>query len=162
MEIKAGYVYHIDDSYFSKVNDPNLMKNKEDGEERPMYCCIVDSETSLLWMVPMSSKVEKYQEIANHSIEKYGESLGIVMGKFDGKESAFLLQNIFPVTSKYISHIHSRNNNPIPVSHNTMKEIDRRFSKIMVLLKKGIKVVFPDVRKIEKIMVDELRQEQIT
>ena len=161
MEIKPGYVYHIDDSYFDKVDDPNLMHNKENGNKRPTYCCILDSKTSLLWMVPMSTKAEKYQQIANRSIERYGESLGIVMGKFDGKESAFLLQNTFPVIPKYISHVHSRNGNPIPVSHNTMKEIEHNFSKIMGLLKKGKKVVFTDVKKIEKIMIDEHHQEQI-
>jgi hypothetical protein len=55
MLYKEGYVYHIKDEYFEKVNDDMLMQNKENGTYRPTFYCLKDAKTSLLWMVPLSS-----------------------------------------------------------------------------------------------------------
>lgn len=160
MEILPGYAYHIDDSYFEKIKDPNLMKNKEDGNCRPTYFCIKDPKTSLLWMIPMSSKLKKFKKLSERSIERYGESLGIVIGGFGEKDAVFLLQNLFVITPKYISHIHCKKGNPVPVSYNTQKQIEKNFYRIMELLNRGIKVVFTDVKKIEQIMLEELLEER--
>lgn len=84
MEYKEGYVYHIKDSYFDKVNDDKLMANKENGNFRPTFFCLKDNETGLLWVVPMSSKYDKYKAIGEKQTQRYGKSVGIVLG-----ESAF-------------------------------------------------------------------------
>ena len=60
MDYQKGYVYHIKDEYFTKANDPNLMQNKENGNYRPTFYCMRDEKTSLLWLVPLSSRVEKF------------------------------------------------------------------------------------------------------
>lgn len=40
MEHQQGYVYHIKEEYFKKVQDDKLMQNKEGGNLRPtFYCC---------------------------------------------------------------------------------------------------------------------------
>ena len=151
-----GYVYHIKDEYFVKVNDDKLMCNKENGQYRPTYFCIKDEKTSLLWVVPMSSQYEKYQKIAEKQIAKYGESLGIVLGEYDGKKAAFLIQNMFPITEKYLDHIHTRNGNSVPVKYSIQNTVKSHLQKARLLLSKGKKVVFPDVNKLEKIMIDEV------
>lgn len=161
MELLEGYVYHIKDEYFNKVEDPNLMKNKEDGNYRPTYYCMKDENTGLLWVVPMSTKVEKYQPIYDKQKARYGKSLTIVIGKYDGKEAAFLLQNMFPITTKYIDHIHTKNGNPVPV-HTVIQEIiNNNFKQLKQLIKLNKKVVFPDVKNIEEIMLLELGQETL-
>lgn len=63
MLYKEGYVYHIKDEYFEKVNDDMLMQNKENGTYRPTFYCLKDEKTSLLWMVPLSSRVDKFRAI---------------------------------------------------------------------------------------------------
>ena len=151
MNYKDGFVYHIKDSYFDKVNDDKLMKNKENGNYRPTYYCFKDNDSSLIWVVPMSTQVDKYRKIAQKSIDKYGESNGIYIDKFDGKENAFLIQNMFPITEKYISHIHTRNNNPVPVNINIKKEVKKRVNKALALLNRGIKIIFPDVNCVRQI-----------
>ena len=110
MIYQEGYVYHIKDEYFEKVQDGNLMQNKENGTYRPTFYCLRDEKTSLLWMVPLSSRVQKYKAIHDKQEQKYGRFLTIVLGEFDGKEAAFLLQNMFPVRDYYLDHIHTRNN----------------------------------------------------
>ena len=57
MQIQEGYVYHINDGYFEKVQDDKLMQNKENGTYRPTFFCMRDEKTSLLWMVPMSIRI---------------------------------------------------------------------------------------------------------
>lgn len=145
MIYQEGYVYHIKDEYFEKVQDSNLMQNKEGGTYRPTFYCLRDNKTSLLWMVPLSSRVEKFKAIHDKQMAKYGKCLTIVLGEFDGKEAAFLLQNMFPIRDYYLDHIHTRNNNPVPVKHSIHKEVTTRMKKIRQLHSRGKKVVFPDI-----------------
>ena len=70
MEIKTGYLYHIKDEFFEIYDDENLMTNYERGRKRLTYFTIKDGD--ILWFIPLSSKVEKYQKIINQKIEKYG------------------------------------------------------------------------------------------
>ena len=62
-DIKPGYVYHIKDSYFEVAQDDKLMRNHESGSYRPTYLCLKDEKTGLLWVIPMSNRVEKYQSV---------------------------------------------------------------------------------------------------
>lgn len=156
MEFKEGYVYHIKDSYFEKADDNKLMKNKENGNFRPTFYCLKDEKTSLLWVVPMSSKIEKYQKIVNKQTERYGKALGIYIGTFDGKSSAFLIQNMFPITDEYLDHIHTRNGNPVPVKESVKEEVKSRMQKARQLVSRGKKVVFPDIIRLEKLMIEEI------
>lgn len=156
MIYEKGYVYHIKDEYFEKVKDDKLMQNRENGTYRPTFYCLRDEKTSLLWMVPLSSRVEKFQEIYNKQIKRYGRCLTIVLGEFDGKKAAFLLQNMFPVTERYLDHIHTRNNNPVPVKHSIHKTISTNMKKIRQLHAHGKKIVFPDITRLETIMLSEL------
>ncbi len=137
MLYQEGYVYHIKDEYFEKVNDNMLMQNKENGTYRPTFYCLKDEKTSLLWMVPLSSRVDKFRAIHDKQAKKYGRCLTIVLGEFDGKSAAFLLQNMFPVTEYYLDHIHTRNNNPVPVKHSIHSEINTNMKRLRQLHKRG-------------------------
>ena len=161
MDYKSGYVYHIKDSYFEKVQDDKLMKNKEKGSFRPTFYCLKDNKTSLLWVVPLSSQVDKYQKIVDKQIEKYGNSLGIYIDDFDGKKNAFLLQNMFPITEEYLHHIHTRNGNPVPVKPSIQQEIKDRIQKIRNMTAHGRKVVFPDIVRLEHLMLEEVLQKKL-
>ena len=133
------------------------MQNKENGTYRPTFYCLKDEKTSLLWMVPLSSRVDKFRAIHDKQAEKYGRCLTIVLGEFDGKSAAFLLQNMFPVTEYYLDHIHTRNNNPVPVKHSIHSEINTNMKRLRQLHKRGSKVVFPDITRLEEIMLEELK-----
>ena len=71
MIYQEGYVYHIKDEYFEKVKDDKLMQNKENGAYRPTFYCLRDEKTGLFWMVPLSSRVNKFQAIYDKQVEKY-------------------------------------------------------------------------------------------
>ena len=96
---------------------------------------------------------KKFKAIHDKQVAKYGKCLTIVLGEFDGKEAAFLLQNMFPIRDFYLDHIHTRNNNPVPVKHSIHKEITTRMKKIRQLHSRGKKVVFPDIDRLEQIIL---------
>ena len=157
MIYQEGYVYHIKDEYFQKVQDNNLMQNKENGTYRPTFYCLQDEKTSLLWMVPLSTRVQKFKAIHDKQVRKYGRCLTIVLGEFDGKDAAFLLQNMFPIREYYLDHIHTRNNNPVPVKYSIHKEVSTNMKRLRQLHSRGKKVVFSDISRLEKIMLAELQ-----
>lgn len=44
MKVQTGYIYHIKDERFDKVNDKGLMINPENGHARPTYFTIKDND----------------------------------------------------------------------------------------------------------------------
>lgn len=71
MKVITGYLYHIKDEFFDKINAKNVMINHKNGHSRPSYLAIKDGK--ILWFIPLSSKIQKYQKIVNRKIKKYGE-----------------------------------------------------------------------------------------
>ena len=156
MIVQEGYFYHIKDDYFNLANDKKLMKNKEHGNSRPMYLCQCEKNSKILWFVPVSSKYNKYKNIKNKKEIKGKKCEGIVLGKFSNKPHAFLIQNAFPATEKYIDHIHTVSGVPIKIKRKLQKEIRKNFSKVKSKYFKFHKGIFPDVIKIKHLLVREI------
>ena len=84
------------------------MQNKESGTYRPTFYCLKDEKTSLLWMVPLSSWVDKFRAIHD-------------------KRKKYSIHNKINTNMKRLRQLHAR----------------------------GRKVVFPDITRLEKIMLEE-------
>ena len=140
MFLETGYVYHIKDGYFEFAKDEKLMKNHENGNTRPTYFCIKNTDSKVLWFIPMSSKVQEQK------IEKNGVCDTIVIGKYRRKDVVFLIQNIFPITEKYIDHIDTIRNQAVAVVEGTQKEITYKVNKIFKLKSKRNKLNFSRYR----------------
>ena len=153
MQLKPRFVYHIKDEYFHLANDSKLMRNHEGGACRPTYYCLLDEKTGLSWVVPMSRRVEKYQAIVQRDIDKRGRCIKIVIGDFAGRNVVFLLQNMFPILPEYIDHIHTVKQKEIPVNERLAKQIDQNFREVRRLHARGAKVVFPDIDRLEQLML---------
>ena len=153
---QAGYVYHIKDEYFTKAQDDMLMQNKEGGNYRPTYYALKDETTSLLWMIPMSAKYDKYKAIHDKQVQKYGQCLTIVLGEFADQSAAFLFQNMFPITSYYLDHIHTKSGNPLPVKHSIQQTIQTKIKQIFQIHARGRKIVFTDIDRLRNLMLDEI------
>ena len=155
MKVKTGYLYHIKDEFFDAVNDSKLMTNHERGKKRTTYFTIKDK--NILWFIPLSSKVEKYQKIINRKIEKYGFCNTIFIRKILGKDSVILFQNVFPTLEKYIDHVHTYNGVPAKVSSLLKEEILNNFKYLLKLKNRGINLIFVDIDKIKEKMLEELK-----
>lgn len=154
MFIQTGYIYHIKDDFFNKVNDSGLMTNHENGHTRPTYLTIKDGD--ILWFIPLSSKIAKYQALINQKIKKYGDCKSIMIREIAGKKTAILLQNAFPTLEKYIDHPHTINGNPIKVINSLEQEILNNFKYLISLKNSGINLFFANIDNIKKIMLNEL------
>ena len=155
MEIKTGYIYHIKDDFFDKINDKGLMINHENGKTRPTYFTIKDRD--ILWFIPLSSKVTKYQGIIDKKIRKYGTCKSIMIGEIANRKFAILIQNAFPTLEKYIDHPHMVDGKPLKVIDTLKEEILSDFKYLIELKKSGINLFFTDIDKIKKIMLEELK-----
>lgn len=155
MEIKTGYLYHIKDEYFDVVNDDSLMQNHERGKKRPTYFTIKDGD--ILWFIPISSKVDKYQRIINNKIEKYGFCNTIIIRKIADEDAAILLQNAFPTLEKYIDHVHTIDGVPFQVPTDLQHEIKSMFKNMLGLKKRGTNLFFTDIDRLKQKMQEELK-----
>ena len=153
MKIQSGYLYHIKDEFFEKVNDETLMKNHELGKKRPTYFTIKEKE--ILWFIPLSSKIDKYKKIIDKKIKKYGFCNTILIREIMGKKHAILLQNAFPILEKYIDHVHTINGVPIKVVDSIKDEILINFKKMLKLKLNGVNLFFTDIDKIKAILLEE-------
>ena len=155
MNVHSGRFYFIKDEFFEKIKDKELMVNKEKGHMRPCYYCFKDNrDNGLLWFIPVSSKLEKYKEIYDKKIRKYKRVDTIVFGYIYGKNSAFLIQNMFPTTIEYIKEKYFKQNKEVTINDDLEKELNIKANRVLELVKAGNKhLVFPDILNIEKILL---------
>ena len=161
MQINAGCFYFLKDTFFKIIDDPELMQNKENGHKRPCYYCFKSKEyTNIIWFIPVSTKINKYQKIYDYKIQKQIK-LGkkpsidtIVFGNVANTYSAFLIQNMFPVTEQYVKSQYIKNKVPIRLSNKLQKEIVDKATKVLNLYNYGMKnIIFPNIDKIlEKLL----------
>ena len=148
MKVRTGYIYHIKDEFFDKINDKGLMINHENGHARPTYFTIKDKD--ILWFIPLSSKVSKYQPIIDKKIKKYGSCRSIMIREIANKDSVILLQNAFPTLEKYIDHPHIIDGKPLKVSDTLKDEILDNFKYLLALKSQGTNLFFTDIDKIKE------------
>lgn len=158
--MEIGHFYYIDDKYFEDFPDMYLMKNKEtvNGKvhDRPCFYTFQDSSTGVYWMIPFSSQVSKFKKIYNSKMKKYKRCDTIVFGEVLGHEKAFLIQNMCPITLEYMKNEYFDTRAGIPVRVNGVldKELKEKASKVLALQRKGAKLIFPDVLKIESKLIN--------
>lgn len=138
------------------MNNEGLMINHENGKTRPTYFTIRDND--ILWFIPLSSKVQKYQPIIDKKIKKYGSCKSILIGQIANRKSAILLQNAFPTLEKYIDHVHTINGAPVRVADNLKDKILKNFNSMLAMKKEGINLFFADIDTLKQKMLNELNE----
>ena len=148
VKVQTGYLYHIKDEFFDVVNDENLMTNHERGKKRPTYFTIKDND--ILWFIPLSSKVEKYQKIIDKKWKNMVFVIQFFIMKILEEDSVILFQNAFPTLEKYIDHVHTFNGAPAKVGSLLKNKILNNFKNLLKLKNRGYNVFFTDIYKIKK------------
>ena len=135
---KTGF-YIIKDKFFEDMAEPYLKGNK--AGNRPHYYCFEDANTGIYWIIPLSSQIDKYQRIVEKK-EKTGKPCDIIhiVKLDDSRQSAFLIQDMFPITDEYIEREYTiAGNHLMLTSEHTAKEIEQKAKKVMGMLKRGVK-----------------------
>lgn len=170
--MKQGVFLFIADDFFAK-HDPDgcLMRNKEGIHDRPCFYAFPDKkEPSILWCVPISSRVEKYERIFESKIAsqiekgiKSPKCTTIRFGEVMGQKRAFLIQNMFPVAATYVSGIYMDRNSrtPVTIPQSTERDISKNARDVLKLAFFGhSNLVFSDVQRIYSDLVAELHADR--
>lgn len=160
MLFSAGKVYFIKDEFFEKIADPYLKINYE-KTKRPHYLGIKDEKEDLYWMIPLSSKIEKFQKIIDDKKRKNKPADGIKIINIQDKTVALLFQDMFPVTEKYIDGLYIRNGQIFCISDpRKIIELEKHTKKVSRLLEKiRFTPTQPDTKRIYQMMKEEQHKE---
>ncbi len=163
--MEKGNLYFIKDEYFDKFPNQKLLTNKElhgnYNMNRPCYYAFPDDEcTEICWMIPISSRIDKLKIKYQKSIQKYGKCDVLVFGYVKGNENVFCLQNMCPITSKYImnEYLDVNTQKPIKISSDTKREINAKARKIIRLHKKGINLAHADIMYMKEVLLKEITE----
>ena len=134
--------YILKDEFFNYVNDPFLKDNK-DGN-RPFYYCIEEEtdDKKLYWMIPLSSRVEKYRKIIETKESQRKPTDGLYICDLpSGRESVFLIQDMFPITDRFVEREYTLGGNHLLlVKEKDVSAILSKAKKVRNLIRKGIKL----------------------
>lgn len=127
-----GGLYFVKDEFYDRFEKYGLLSNK--GEQHGRPCCYVfkiNKDDNIYWMIPASTRVEKYEALYNHSIQKYGICDNIDFGYIRGHKNAFLPQNMFPILEKYVNnpYIDTNTNKPIIMPKDFVARINAKARK---------------------------------
>lgn len=158
----AGQFCFIADKYYEDFPERFLMRNKEsvDGisHRRPSFLVFPDSEyKAILWLVPISSQYAKYKALYDVKVKKYGKCNTIRFGKVLGIDAAFLIQNMCPVTEKYIAEIYiDKLGNPVRIDDRVALDVVKNAREVIARMKRGTKLIFPDVLRIRSELIRQI------
>ncbi|MCI9144106.1 MAG: hypothetical protein HFH87_16060 [Lachnospiraceae bacterium] len=158
MKISPGSLYFISDQFFQKIQDPYLKINYE-TTKRPHYFAITDQETGLYWLVPCSSKIEKFERLIREKQAHHKPADTIKIIKIFDKKTALLFQDMFPVTEHYIDSPYIKGGQSVKISDPAIiRELEKAARRVIKLLRRGIRFTptQPDSMHIEKVMLEEL------
>jgi hypothetical protein len=151
----SGNFYFLKDEYFIDFPYSGLMGNKGVLNGRPCFYSFMDSRTRLYWMIPISSKVQKYKDLYENKVKKYGKCDTLAFGEVLGIERAFLIQNMCPATASYIGeqYMQKKSNLPVRVDIFFEEELVKKARMVLRLHRNGVKLIFPDILSIEKALL---------
>ncbi len=168
--MEPEHFYFISDDFFNKFpQEEFLMRNKQERHARPCFFVFADPEHSdLLWCVPISSQVSKYNTIIKnkfahlqHRGTHYPKCSTIRFAKVLGYSSAFLIQNMFPVTKQYVreEYLDTKTQQPVTISQASANDICINAKNVLQLVSKGHQnLVYVDILKMRQTLLAELEQ----
>lgn len=155
MKIKKNGFYLIKDEFFKKMNDSSLPLQKNG---RPMYYCIEDKNNkNIFWVIPMTTKMDKVNRIITQ--EGGEDKCKIYVINSSEKNSAFNIQDIFPIKENYIEREYTKNGVHYLLKNKALIEkVEKRAKDIISskMTKKEIEKNEINIRKIYKTLEKEL------
>lgn len=146
-------LYNVKDNYFIDFKSAYLPDNKQ--ENRPYYCAIVDKD-GIIWLIPLSTKVTEYKQKIEVETAKRGSCLFYYIGKIKGEDSVFQIGNAFPISEKYIKKPYTIAGVQYIVANEQLKkELHKRFSKFIALVKQGKLTPNVDIMAIKRHLLED-------
>lgn len=161
----TAQLYFLSDQYYLDFPDDKLMANKDttDGisHNRPCFFAFSDANNpDIYWIIPISSRCDKFKRIEQEKIQKYGRCNTIRFGTVLGRNAAFLIQNMCPATDRYLTAYIDKNNCPIRIDGRIAADVIHHARGVLAMAKRGAKVIFPDVFSIYQELERQLQQKK--
>ena len=144
--------YFLTDDYCEKFKNHGVMSNKESvGSQvhrRPCFYSIQDPQNeNIFWMIPISSQIDKYNDILQEKLRRYRNYDGLEFGYVQGRRAAFLLQNICPVKDEYVveEYINESTGSSVSIPNDLKRRLNAKARKIINLYYRGTKIVITDL-----------------
>lgn len=151
-------MYKVKDQYFLDFPSPDDRYVHNKSENRPYYLAIQD-QSGITWLLPMSTKVEKYRQRIEADEQRYGECIKYFLMPYMGQERAVLIQNMIPVIPEYIKgEFTISRQHYIVKNQKVIKEIRKRTSKYLALVRQGRMQPHVDILATERILLERLQQ----
>lgn len=136
-EIEPFGLYIIRDQYFVDSPNDKYMLNKD--ERRPHFYAIEDKD-GVYWMIPISSKVEKFREkiAAVEAKSGCGSCFLWAIAPVSGRDRAFIISEMFPVTAEYILRPYTVNGKPYIIGAKRIRdEITSKARRYLSMVERG-------------------------
>ena len=155
--MNIGHFYFLKPKYFTDYPSPSFMNNhrlEERPHNRPCFCAFTENNI-VYWLIPISSKVDKFEKIYRAKSERFGKCDTIDFCNILGHKKAVLIQNMIPVSEQYVLNEYAdATNNPVCISDKTRKRIIHKAKKVLALHRNGFGLIFGDVLEIERQLLD--------
>lgn len=141
--MNIGHFYFIKPEYFPH---PEVMQS---SYHRP--CFFAFKEKGIMWLVPISSKVTKFERVYKDKIARYGKCDTIDFCNLLGHKKAVLIQNMFPAKEEHVLNEYlDDHENPVKLADKASKRIIHKAKKVLSLHRNGYGLIFGDVLELEK------------
>lgn len=161
--MEENKLYFIKDEYFEKykVSNTSLNKDADENGEHNRPCYYAFKENNIYWMIPISSQLDKYEYEYQKSIKKYGVCDSISFVYIKGNKNVALIQNMIPVTDKYVDKIYTYfgTDTPIEINDKKKKELNAKARKVIRFARIGKKLTFTPILDFEKRLLEENNRE---
>ena len=152
--MNVGHFYFLKPDYFNNFPSSDFMGNHSEvdaqSHNRPYFYAFTEND-NIYWLIPISSKVAKFERVYRSKVDKYGKCDTIDFCEILGHRKAVLIQNMLPITKEYILNEYlDTDNHAVQISDKTRKRIISRAKKILALQRRGYELIFGDVLEIEK------------
>lgn len=140
-KIQAHYIYEISEDYFQKFKDSEMLLNKSGAEGRinyrPYYYALeLENPKDVYFLVPLTSKIEKYEKIEARLREQGKRNNLVYICKVGGQKNAFVLNKMIPVPKQYVRKPFYKNGVPFKiVSKKDISEIESRAKNLLNIVK---------------------------
>lgn len=107
----------------------------------------------------ISTKYEKYKKIYENKKLKSGNRpvYNFVFGKVLGKNSVFLIQNIFPTVEKYIEKKYTNSNIDVEIPTTERDNVIITSLRVVRLAEKGIHIPFYNILEMKNILLRDIK-----
>lgn len=160
MKVQKFGLCIVSDKYFRDFPHPRHMDNK--SESRPHYLAM-EATNGIIWLIPLSSQVEKYREKITRGEEKYGKGNHIFhyITRLRGQEKVFLIGNAIPVTDQYIIRPFTISKVPFVIGdEKDRKALQSKLSQYLAMVRGGRFRSEVDILSIENQLLNRMENER--